>query len=105
MKNGITIISFFNSGNQNTELTNRETENSDQNMENRIQLNSNSAKNSLRIARGYRLKVSTHNMIKSLSQLTGMDSDTLITEAFLLLNKKILEENESIFKSNKEAQP
>jgi len=52
MKNGITIISFFNSGNQNTELTNRETENSDQNMENRIQLNSNSAKNSLRIARG-----------------------------------------------------
>ncbi len=34
-----------------------------------------------------------------------MDSDTLITEAFLLLNKKILEENESIFKSNKEAQP
>lgn len=93
------------SGNQNSERTNQETENSDQIMGNRIQFNSNSAKNSLRIARGYRLKVSTHNMIKNLSELTGMDSDTLITQAFLLLNKKILEENDTIFKNNKEAQP
>ena len=66
--------------------------------------NTESGKNSLRIARGYRLKVSTHNLIKSLSEMTGLDTDTLITRAFLLLNNKILEEKESGFSKNKEPQ-
>jgi len=63
-----------------------------------------SVKNSLRIARGYRLKVSTHNLIKNLSEMSGMDLDTLITQACLLLNKKIIEEKEISFKKDKEPQ-
>lgn len=51
-------------------------------------------KDNIKISRGYRMKVSTHNLIKYLTEITGMDSDTLITQACLLLNKKIIEEKE-----------
>ncbi|MCX7877614.1 MAG: hypothetical protein N2510_03115 [Ignavibacteria bacterium] len=57
-------------------------------------------KDDLKISRGYRMKLSTHNMIKNLSEMTGMDIDTLISQACLLLNKRIIEEREIKFNNN-----
>lgn len=79
---------------------NRQTTDNVNQYSNSINQFTDSSKNSLRIARGYRLKVSTHNLIKNLSDMTGMDSDTLITQACLLLNKKIIEEKEINFKND-----
>lgn len=50
-----------------------------------------------RIAKGYRLKISTHSLIKSLQELTQDDADTVITESCILLHKKIIEEKENKF--------
>lgn len=58
-----------------------------------------------RIAKGYRLKVSTHSLIKSLQELTKYDADTVITESCLLMYKKVLSEKENnLFKNNREIQ-
>lgn len=81
---------FLNTGKQNIERSKQYSENAGQYPE--------SGKNSLRIARGYRLKVSTHNLIKNLSEISGLDSDTIITQACLLLYKKIITEKEINFK-------
>ncbi len=62
--------------------------------------NYGSKKAEQRTARGYRLKISTHNMIKSLQELTSYDADTVITESVLLMYKKILAEKESKTKIN-----
>lgn len=62
--------------------------------------NFGSKKAEQRTARGYRLKISTHNMIKSLQELTSYDADTVITESVLLMYKKILAEKESKTKIN-----
>ena len=62
--------------------------------------NYGSKKAEQRTARGYRLKNSTHNMIKSLQELTSYDADTVITESVLLMYKKILAEKESKTKIN-----
>lgn len=62
--------------------------------------NYGSKKAEQRTARGYRLKISTHNMIKSLQELTSYDADTVISEAVLLMYKKILAEKESKIKIN-----
>lgn len=79
-------------------------DNVNQYSENSNQFTDNS-KDSLRISRGYRLKVSTHNLIKYLTEMTGMDSDTLITQACLLLNKKFIEEKEILFNNHKDSKP
>ncbi|MBN8584191.1 MAG: hypothetical protein J0M37_03785 [Ignavibacteria bacterium] len=57
-------------------------------------------KTELRTARGYRLKLSTHQMIKSLQELTGSDADTVLTESVLLMYKKVIAEKESKTKIN-----
>jgi len=62
--------------------------------------NYGSKKAEQRTARGYRLKISTHNLIKSLQELTSYDADTVITESVLLMYKKILAEKESKTKIN-----
>ena len=56
---------------------------------------SETKKKELRTSKGYRLKVSTHNLIKSLQELTRNDADTVITESILLMYKKVLAEKES----------
>lgn len=48
-------------------------------------------KNTLKIARGYRLKPSTHKLIKSLQELTNADSDTVLSESCKLYYKKLIE--------------
>ncbi len=63
--------------------------------------NSDLKKKELRTSKGYRLKVSTHNLIKSLQELTRNDADTVITESILLMYKKVLAEKESNIKTNK----
>lgn len=63
--------------------------------------NSDIKKKELRTSKGYRLKVSTHNLIKSLQELTRNDADTVITESILLMYKKVLAEKESNIKTNK----
>lgn len=57
--------------------------------------NSDIKKKELRTSKGYRLKVSTHNLIKSLQELTQYDTDTVITESCLLMYRKILNEREN----------
>ncbi|HWA05439.1 MAG TPA: hypothetical protein VG961_02745 [Ignavibacteria bacterium] len=57
-------------------------------------------KKELRTSKGYRLKLSTHNLIKSLQELTSNDADTVITESLLLMYKKVLAEKESNIKTN-----
>ncbi len=49
-------------------------------------------KSELKISKGYRLKVSTHSMIKGLQEITGNDSDTVITESCLMLFAKVIKE-------------
>jgi len=61
---------------------------------------SETKKKELRTSKGYRLKVSTHNLIKSLQELTRNDADTVITESILLMYKKVLAEKESNIKTN-----
>lgn len=65
-----------------------------------IDENSDMKKKELRTSKGYRLKVSTHNLIKSLQELTRNDADTVITESILLMYKKVLAEKESNIKTN-----
>lgn len=48
-------------------------------------------KNTVKIARGYRLKPSTHKLIKSLQELTNSDSDTVLKESCKLYYKKLIE--------------
>lgn len=57
--------------------------------------NSDIKNKELRTSKGYRLKVSTHNLIKSLQELTQYDTDTVITESCLLMYRKILNEREN----------
>jgi hypothetical protein len=47
-----------------------------------------------RTSKGYRLKSSTHSLIKSLQVLTQKDVETVISESCLLLYKKIISEKE-----------
>lgn len=56
--------------------------------------------NEKRISRGYRLRTSTHNLIKSLQELTQYDADTIIAESVILMYKKILAEKERNIKTN-----
>lgn len=56
--------------------------------------------NDLKTSKGYRLKLSTHAMIKSLQEITRSDADTVLTEAVLLMYKKVLAEKESKTKIN-----
>lgn len=65
-----------------------------------IESNNNFQGDELKISRGYRLKVSTHNLIKSLQELTQSDSDAILTQSCLMLYKKVLEEKENILKNN-----
>ncbi len=51
--------------------------------------------NEMKISRGYRLKVSTHSLIKSLQELTRDDTDTVLTESCIMLYKKVLSEKEN----------
>lgn len=50
--------------------------------------------NELKTSKGYRLKLSTHSMIKSLQELIGSDADGVITQSCILLYKQILETKE-----------
>ncbi|MBE2216655.1 MAG: hypothetical protein IAE90_00535 [Ignavibacteria bacterium] len=54
--------------------------------------------NEKRVSRGYRLRSSTHDLIKSLQELTRADSDEIITKSCLLLHKQIIEEKEQKLK-------
>lgn len=55
-------------------------------------------KKELRTSKGYRLKVSTHNLIKSLQELTGSDVDGVLTQSCILLYKQILLKKEQKLK-------
>jgi hypothetical protein len=59
------------------------------------------AKKNSRISRGYRLEPSTHNMIKSLEQITRQDADSVISESCALYYKKLFEEKENSKNNNK----
>lgn len=48
-------------------------------------------KNTQKISRGYRLKLSTHKLIKSLQELTENDSDFVINMSCRLFMQKITE--------------
>ena len=50
--------------------------------------------NMLKISRGYRLKRSTHNLIKNLQEITHTDSDTVLNRSCMLYYKTILEQSE-----------
>ena len=52
----------------------------------------------LKTSKGYRLKQSTHAMIKSLQELNGNDADSVITQACILLYKQIIEKKEQTIK-------
>jgi len=54
-------------------------------------------KTEIKTSKGYRLKLSTHSMIKSLQELSGSDADSVITQSCLLLYKQILEKKEKNF--------
>lgn len=59
--------------------------------------------NEMKTSRGYRLKVSTHSLIKSLQELTRDDTDAVLTESCLMLYKKVLSEKENnLLTGNKE---
>jgi hypothetical protein len=50
-------------------------------------------KNTLKISRGYRLKLSTHKLIRSLQELTENDSDFVINMSCRLFMQKITQGN------------
>ena len=50
-------------------------------------------KNKQKISRGYRLKLSTHKLIKSLQELTENDSDFVINMSCRLFMQKITKVN------------
>ncbi len=50
--------------------------------------------NDLKTSKGYRLRLSTHAMIKSLQELIGSDADDVITQSCILLYKQIIEKKE-----------
>ncbi len=50
--------------------------------------------NDLKTSKGYRLKLSTHAMIKSLQELTGNDADSVITQSCILLYRQIIGKKE-----------
>ena len=50
--------------------------------------------NDLKTSKGYRLRLSTHAMIKSLQELTSSDADDVITQSCILLYKQIIEKKE-----------
>lgn len=50
--------------------------------------------NDLKTPKGYRLKLSTHAMIKSLQELTGRDADSVITQSCILLYRQIIGKKE-----------
>lgn len=55
----------------------------------------------LKISRGYRLKLSTHKLIKSLQDITEASSDTVLNRSCMLYYKTILEQNEKSIINNK----
>lgn len=61
----------------------------------------NEYKKELRTSKGYRLKISTHNLIKSLQELTQNDADAVLTESCLMLYKKVIEEKENNLNNSK----
>ncbi len=50
-------------------------------------------KNSLKVSRGYRLRVKTHNLIKNLQVITSLSSDQVLSKSCMLYYKTILEQN------------
>ena len=51
-----------------------------------------------KISKGYRLKLSTHQLIKNLKEITRADSDTVLNRSCKLYYKTILDQDEkSIF--------
>jgi hypothetical protein len=50
-------------------------------------------KNTLKISRGYRLRVKTHNLIKNLQEITSLSSDQVLSRSCMLFYKTILEQN------------
>ena len=53
----------------------------------------------IKTSRGYRLKPSTHKMIRSLQEITQSDSDSVLTASCILYYKQILASDENV-KSN-----
>lgn len=51
------------------------------------------SKNTIKISRGYRLKVKTHNLIKNLQVITSLSSDQVISKSCMLFYKTILDQN------------
>jgi len=47
----------------------------------------------LKISRGYRLKLSTHKLIKNLQDITQDDIDTVLNRSCMMYYKTILEQN------------
>ena len=56
--------------------------------------------NSLKISKGYRLKLSTHSLIKNLQMITSLSSDEVLKKSCMLYYKTILEQS-NIVKTNK----
>lgn len=57
-------------------------------------------KTEIKTSKGYRLKLSTHSMIKSLQALIGSDADGVITQSCLLFYKKVIKEKEQNLNNN-----
>ena len=55
----------------------------------------------LKTSKGYRLKISTHAMIKGLQELTGSDADLVITKSCILFYKQLLESKEQNIENRK----
>lgn len=47
----------------------------------------------MKISRGYRLRVKTHNLIKNLQVITSLSSDQVLSKSCMLYYKTILEQN------------
>jgi len=56
-------------------------------------------KKAVKISRGYRLKPSTHKLIKSLEVITDYDTDTIISSSCKLFLKTIPQNQKSITKN------
>lgn len=58
------------------------------------EFNHKNSNSDLKTSKGYRLRLSTHAMIKSLQELIGSDADGVITQSCILLYKQIIEKKE-----------
>jgi hypothetical protein len=55
--------------------------------------------NSIKVSKGYRLRLSTHSLIKNLQVITSLSSDQVLSKSCMMYYKTILEQT-NIEKTN-----